>query len=85
MAIKIVKDTRGDDNNPVVEIALNNGDVKALNTILDTWKFKDIDHLLGYAIAVLLKAKNNRIYIDSDDGKIAISPSQSSLKNENSA
>ncbi len=74
MSLKIIKD---DSDNGTLTIELNNGDYKALNDIVEKWKFKDRENALRFGMAVLAvtergtlckeEASGNRKLIPTDD------------------
>lgn len=50
------------------QFVFDNGDLSAVEQIMAEWKFKDEESLLRFALAVLVKAKNNSITIKNDAG-----------------
>ena len=56
-------------------IGLNNGDNKAVETIIKAWNFKDIESFLKFAIAIMIKTKDSkRIIIGRDDHLTTVLP-----------
>lgn len=63
-----------------LSVTFNNGDLKALNEIQEKWKFKDKTSLLKFAMAVLLKAGENKIKISVNGTEIDVFPKEDLLK-----
>lgn len=66
------------DNSPdasKVTIEFDNGDLEAMETVKTEWRFVDEASLLRFALAVLKRAKNKRVYVDDELGnKAPLSP-----------
>lgn len=79
MAIKKIS---SDDQQGTRTVEISNGDLLALNKIIDEWDFKDIESALRYAVAVLSIAKDKKLFYEKEDGeKVTIEPADS-LKRE---
>lgn len=65
MAINPIEDT---DKNLKIDII--NGDLKALDDIMNKWKFKDKASALRFAIAVLTQSSRDSLGIRNKDGHI---------------
>lgn len=79
MAIKKIS---SDDQQGTRTVEISNGDLVALNKIIDEWDFKDIESALRYAVAVLSIAKDKKLFYEKEDGeKVTIEPADS-LKRE---
>lgn len=52
----------------MLKIDIDNGDLKALQTAMNKWRFKNEESMLKYVIAVLLSS-NKRLYVDDADDK----------------
>lgn len=78
MAIK-KDDTKSNDTQ--VNLTIDNGDFQALNKIYKEWKFKDIEGVLRFALAIMTKAKNGTVYVEDETGnKVALEPAESLRK-----
>jgi hypothetical protein len=62
-----------------VFLALNNGDKAAIEEAMKRWKFKDEQSLLKFALAILIKAENNKVSIQSGGSQINLTPNESLL------
>lgn len=72
MAINIQSD-QGDS----LQITINNGDLKALNDIIASWKFKDKESALRFALAILAMTSSGSLYQGKPDGtKVALQPQE---------
>lgn len=67
MALTIIEKT--DEN---LKVELNNGDLNALNEIVEEWKFKDETSALRFALAALSSVKRGNLYFKQDDGLFAL-------------
>jgi hypothetical protein len=64
-----------------ITIVFDNGDLEAMKTIQNEWEFLDEPSLLRFAIAVLRRAKNKKVYVEDEVGnKINIFPGEQLLK-----
>lgn len=81
MAIKKISD---DEAQGIVNVEINNGDLKALTKITDEWDFKDIESALRYAVAVLSIAKDRKLFYETDDGNKRVIEPADSLKKDSS-
>lgn len=62
-------------------LEFNNGDFKALNEIVTSWGFKDIESAIRFGIAALVKASEKKEFGITEKGKpTTISPADSLLK-----
>lgn len=62
-------------------IGLNNGDRDAMNTVIESWNFKDTESFLRFAIAILLKTKDSKkIVIEEDGHPTTVSPGAGLIK-----
>jgi hypothetical protein len=65
-----------DDRDSVLKVALDNGDYRILNEIVEKWKFKDRESALRYALALLdLSERGNLFKKDKDRNDISLEPS----------
>lgn len=73
-----------DDAQGSRNVEINNGDLVALNKIINEWDFKDVESALRYAVAVLAIAKDKKLFYENATGdKVTIEPADS-LKRETS-
>ena len=71
-----------DDTEGNRKVEINNGDLVALNKIINEWDFKDVESALRYAVAVLAIAKDKKLFYEKENGeKVTIEPADS-LKRE---
>lgn len=75
----IVKTT---DTDTELVLTINNGDLTALNEVKKKWKFKSVEDILRYALAVMKKSEQNKVYIDENGTKIGYLPADSMLEKE---
>ena len=74
MAINIIQST--DD---LVRADINNGDREALKNIVQKWGFGNEASALRFALAVLIRAENKKVYIDEGGVKSPLVPGDSLL------
>ncbi len=79
MAIKKISN---DSKAGKIILEIDNGDLEALQKIMEEWKFVDEPSVLRFALAVLTKAKDNAVYVTENGKKVALSPADSLLKKE---
>ncbi|TSC84763.1 MAG: hypothetical protein G01um101413_147 [Parcubacteria group bacterium Gr01-1014_13] len=61
--------------------SFNNGDLQAVNGVMEKYQFIDEQSMFRFALAILLKAEGNGVYIDEGDNKRTfISPSSQIIK-----
>lgn len=71
------------DNPEKLELEVNNGDLKALNEIIETWDFKDKESALRFAIAVMKITKPGRLFQEENNGtKSALLPTEILMKKD---
>lgn len=57
------------------QIEISNGDLEALNEVVESWGFKDIESALRFGLAALAIAKKKALYYENDRGeKIMLEP-----------
>lgn len=70
MAIKILTyDDVINNNHQQFQIELNNGDLRVLNEIVDSWNFKNKQSALRFALAILKITNPGELY-QSKEGKM---------------
>lgn len=88
MAIKelSISPTPTAEEPPKKHYEINNGDLEALNTVVDKWNFKNIESALRFAVAVLVKSADSKEinYTDTNKNDIALVPGDSLLKEQQS-
>lgn len=62
-------------------LKINNGDLVALKEIQQKWRFKNIESILRFAIAVLVQAEKQRVFIDTQGKPTALEPTETLLSN----
>jgi hypothetical protein len=78
MAINQIEDTEQN-----LKIDINNGDLKALEDIINNWKFKDKASALRFAIAVLKQSSRDSLGIRNKDGHVNLFQPGDELLNYN--
>lgn len=80
MATRIIPNvTEGDTAKITVEF--DNGDLQALETIVQQGHFKSKESVLRFALAVLTKAKNTTVFVTDETGaRVPLSPSPGLLE-----
>ena len=73
----IVKTT---DTDTELSLQINNGDLVVIKEIKQKWKFKSIEDLLRYALAVMKKAETKKVYVDVNGGRIGYLPADSMIE-----
>lgn len=76
----IVKDDSSTDTSLVLKI--DNGDLQALNTALERYRFVDIEALIRYALVALLESEDNRLYIKKNNETVTLRPNENLIKPE---
>ena len=82
MAIKLTNPPEGSDPD-LLQLDINNGDLKALKNAVSSLGFKDEVSLLRYVLAVLSQSATRTLTVIDKDGKsIALNPSPTLLTEE---
>jgi hypothetical protein len=80
MATRIIPN-QSEGETPKITVEFDNGDLEALNGIVDDWKFCDQVSALRFALAIMSKSKNGVVYVYDENGvRQPLSPSPSLLK-----
>ncbi len=85
MAIKIVgqaNPVQESDAPEKITLDIDNGDLEVLNNLQEEWNFVDTPSVLRFALAVLKKAVNKKVYIDQEGKPIAVTPGDKLLKSQ---
>lgn len=85
MAIRII-----DPPTPLLEgelpdkitLEIDNGDLEVLSDLKEQWNFIDTPGVFRFALAVLKKAVNKKVYIDQDGQPIAVTPGEKLLRQQ---
>ena len=64
-------------------IKMDNGDLDALNEVMDQYNFIDQQALLRYALVALLSSNDNKLYIKRDDDMVSLSVADKLIKSKN--
>ena len=85
MAFKEVKieDSETAKKLPGILLNVDNGDLEALESIKDKWKFKDKESVLRYALAVMSQATDPILYIEKEGIKTGLSPNPNLMLEDN--
>ena len=62
-----------------ITLVINNGDLQAINDVISKYNFKDEESLLRFALVALLRSESNGIYIDENENKVFLQPSEKLL------
>lgn len=81
MAIQVVDDN-SDSNDPKKILTINNGDLQALNSALERYRFVNLEALLRYALVGLLESEDNRLYINKNGEKVVLRPNENLIQPE---
>lgn len=80
MAIELSGKEREDGNGvKKQDVTVSNGDLEALNRIVEQWGFKDQTSALRFALAILVESNKNSLKINGS----SVSPTEGLLKNGN--
>lgn len=79
MAIQVVEDN-SNAQDPKKVLTINNGDLQALNTVLERYGFVNVEALLRYALVGLLESEDNRLYINKNGEKVVLKPNENLLR-----
>lgn len=60
-------------------VGLSNGDKMAIEEAMQRWHFKDVESLIKFALAVLIKAENGKLSAQVEGSQINLIPSDSLL------
>ena len=83
MATRKIPNADGIPDTTKITVEFDNGDLQAMNTVKNEWHFIDEANLLRFALAVLSRAKNKKVYVEDAAGnKFPIAPGQQLLKPE---
>ncbi len=81
MAIKRIAGTETKDD--ALNLAINNGDLDALQTAMNKFGFRDEESVLRYVLAVLSKSATRSLsIIDQDGARVSLNPSTELLRPE---
>ena len=69
-----------ENNEHSLGLDFDNGDLQALNDVIEKYGFKDEEAALRFGLIVLLNAETNNIFVERGDQKVKIAPNQSLLK-----
>lgn len=64
-------------------LRINNGDLQALEDIKKKWKFKNVEDIIRFAIAILIKAETPKVTVTQGGNPVSFSPAGSLLDNDN--
>lgn len=78
----IVKNVNSTDTK--INLEIDNGDLQALKESIEKFGFIDEQAALRFALFALLKAENNKLYVDEGEKRVIITPSATSLKTNES-
>jgi len=67
-------------NNDGINLAINNGDLQAIEEVIEKYHFKDEESLFRFALAALLRSETNGVYIEENNNKIFVQPSEKLLQ-----
>ena len=80
MAMNFTRSTNPNDNLPELVANINNGDLKAIDDVVRQWHFINEASMLRFALAIMLSAKDNKLYADGPDGKkVTLTPTPNLL------
>ena len=63
-----------------IELTIDNGDLQALNQIIEKYNFKDDEAALRFALYVLLRSENNTVSVEEGGKKVNLVPSEKLIK-----
>ncbi len=63
-----------------VKLTIDNGDLQALNQIIEKYRFKDEESALRFAFFALLTSENNIISVEENGKKVNLIPSEKLLR-----
>lgn len=74
-----------DKNNPPqgldgILLHLNNGDLNAVKVAKEKWRFKKLEDVIRYALAVIAQSENAIVYVTHNGQKIPLTPSEELLE-----
>lgn len=61
---------------------IDNGDLQALNEVIEKIRFIDEQATIRFALFALLKAEKNVLYVDQGDKLVVLTPSSTVIKPE---
>jgi len=64
------------------ELSINNGDLQALNEVLEKFGFADEQAALRYALFALLKAEKNVLYVDQGEKIVRLAPTNTIVQKQ---
>ena len=77
---KVTKEQVSEEDLKGLLFNLDNGDLTAIQEVVKKWKFKDEESALRFALAVMRQSKDNILFIESEEGKIGLTPKEDLLK-----
>jgi hypothetical protein len=57
-------------------VEISNGDLKALNEIVEKWGFKDVESALRFGVAVMTLSEDSKLYYDNKGEKVMVRPTE---------
>lgn len=64
-----------------IDLRVDNGDLQALNEVMEKFNFKDEEAALRFGLIVLLNAdETGNVYVERGDQKVKIAPNPSLFK-----
>lgn len=76
----VVKST---DTDQTIDLSVTNGDLVALKEIKTKWKFKKIEDIIRFALAVMVQSDEPAITIKKGGKDTVLSPTKELLEEEN--
>ncbi len=74
--------TKKEDSATNIDLSITNGDLAALKEVKNKWKFKNIEDILRFALAVMKKSEKNKIYVDENGTQVGYVPADSMIEKE---
>jgi hypothetical protein len=74
--------TKTQDTEQELGLNVTNGDLAAIKKIKDVWKFKKVEDILRFALAVMVQSEDHAITIKSGGKDSVLSPAKELLETE---
>lgn len=79
MAIQVTEDN-SNARDPKKILTINNGDLQALNSALERYRFVNDEALVRYALVALLESEDNRLRVKKGEETVTLKPNESLIK-----
>jgi hypothetical protein len=79
-----IQSSRDDSNpqDPKLKLTINNGDLEALTTVRERYKFVSDEALIRYALVAMLEAEDNRLRVKKGEETVTLKPNENLIQHD---